>query len=179
MKRKLPGTVQCNSKRGIIYLLLLGTFIITSCNASRMAFSPDIIEKYALEEEDLEGLLFYTGNNINLMREVDSEFRQLISNQKLVKRKGRTYEIIKIPKGTVGILSLAAGDSLKVSFARQKDILFVPHGGLNRYISATSDRKGHLMFGNEPFICKRPVNLAIQKASYKKFGLPRYFAEIE
>lgn len=151
------------------FILLLG-----SCSASRMTFTPDIVREFRLQNDDLMGLLFYTNSTIKIRKEVDGHFRQLISTSKLVKRGGKTYEVITISKGTPGILSIRQGDSLLISFADNKKMLFIPDRKEKTYTSNRGTTQGQVQIGDQWYTSPREPQLSIGHKTYEKFSLPRY-----
>lgn len=156
----------------LVFILLL----LSSCSVSRMTFTPGIVHQYRLQDEDLRGLLFYTGNTITIRKEVDGNFRPLSSTSKLIHRKGKTYEVITIRKGTPGVLSIKQGDSLLISFSNRKNILFIPDRMERIYTTAARPDNGSLLIGDQWYTCSRELQLAIAHDTYEKFSSPRFMA---
>lgn len=175
--RKIVQKSPDGLKRAIFCLLPFLIIFLHSCSPARIAISPDVVQKYNLQEEDLRGLLFFSGNTIRITREVDQNFRLLISDNKLVRRGGKTYEVITIRKGSPGILGSVHGDSIMVSFSRHDHILFVPCSMSNNYTTALKAEKGMLRAGNQYYTCSGSMKLTIDSDTYRKFSLPRYFAQ--
>jgi hypothetical protein len=95
-------------------LLLVVPVLLTGC-ATKVAFTPGLIDEYKLDGEALKDLQFYTSDKITLTRAVTSEVTGK-EDHHLKRISDKYVEVVTIRKDTPGRITEIGEDAFKVCF---------------------------------------------------------------
>lgn len=116
------------SARFIVFLFI--TTAVTSCN-NLTPFTKSLYESHNWTERDLNRIQFYLSDDIVLRRELTGGQQEIINGDvKII--DGRRVEIVRIPKGTPGVMEFSPDEDDRIAVRFEE--------GGNRY----------LMFGPNP-----------------------------
>jgi hypothetical protein len=128
-----------------ILLLAIITLSLSSCSQLTY-FTSDIYERYSWTEQELQSIQFYLSDEIVLQRRLSKGTKEIIDGDvKIV--NGERVEIIKIPKGTPGVIEfLPDKERIAVKFEEgsEKYLMFGANPKLDdRYMLLATEWKRH------------------------------------
>jgi hypothetical protein len=95
-------------------LLLVVPMLLTGC-ATKVAFTPNLIDEYKLDGDALKDLQFYTSDKIVLTRAVTNEVTGKEKHH-LKRIRDRYVEVVTVRKDTPGRITEIGEDTFKVCF---------------------------------------------------------------
>lgn len=129
-----------------IYLVLIIAFAFTSCK-NLQPFTEKDKQENNWTNEDLQRIQFYTSEDIKLQRKATSGSTK-IEGGKIEVINGEKMEVIRIPKGTPGVVEYASGNDNRLGISFElggRYIMFGPNPSKgNRYYLLASDWKNNI-----------------------------------
>ena len=123
-------------------LILISSFLFTSCSKQLTPFTERIQEDFGFHEEDLKRIQFYLSDDIVLERNVGVE-ESVIEGGKIKVVDGRKVEEVVFEEGTPGVVLFSPkSQRLAISFEEDTDkfLMFGPNPKLGgRYVLLAKD----------------------------------------
>lgn len=158
------------------YLLFLFALVSFSSCSNLSPFTQSMYEKYDWTEDELQRIQFYSSDDIVLKRELTSGSKEIINGDvKII--DGKRIEVIKIEKGTPGILEFTPDKKrMAVRFEEGGDryLMFGPnpkYGG--RYMLLASEwtrYSGKVTYEGQTYRTESNSQLAALMIDLKKLG---------
>lgn len=157
-------------------LLALSLFALFFASCSNLSpFTKSLYEKHDWSEDELQSIQFYTSEDIELHRAiVDGEESQIVNGEiKIV--DGKEVDVVRIPKGTPGVMEFKAkGNHFAVRFEDNKEqfLMFGPNPKYgNRYMLLAKKwqgRRGTVTYEGQQYRLSSSSGLATLMVNLKK-----------
>ena len=92
-----------------LFLLSIFALFLGSCS-NLSPFTKSLYEKHNWSEEELESIQFYTSEDIELHKTIEGEKSQIVNGEiKII--DGKKVDVVRIPKGTPGVMEFKAKEN--------------------------------------------------------------------
>ena len=156
-------------------LLLLVTIILSMTACSRLTyFTSDLYDRYNWSEDELQRIQFYLSDEIVLQRRLTKGTKEIIAGDvKIV--DGERVEIVKIPKGTPGVVEYMPDKkrmAIKFEEGEENNLMFGPNPKMDdRFMLLASEwrrNSGIVHYNGKKFRTKAGSQLAALMIDLKK-----------
>ena len=160
-------TIKCKIMRKVLYILAVGSLLMTTACAKKIPYTTSVQDKYNLGEQEIKLLQFYLAGDITMYNGSRDGSTQTEGGELVIKDEQNLNKVV-IPNGTRGVVEEVENNMLYVSFEVGKNIKFkasdidgkyrieplkrddqnravVNYGG-EEYLASTTSLKAYLMF---------------------------------